>query len=105
MTLKLVRLVDLLDTPCDGLRVDIRSRTANGELMYDHTRKELVCMVNMKEVVMEDRKHHRRGLETWLIWRWWSRVLEGRTYDCGYSGICMNGEREMDYHLLVEVAQ
>lgn len=79
-TTKLVRIMDLVDKPVAGMRVDIRSRNADGSLMYEHQEKGGPLIVTMKSVTIDRKKDGR-----WLYWRH-EKDCSVIPWDCGYSG-------------------
>ncbi len=93
--MKLVKVLDLVGTDIAGLRADIRTRLADGSLMYgEQPEQREPIMVTMK--CAEIKRQIRRG-ETYhaLYWRW-----DG--YSCGYSGVPV--DRAEQYHFMMEVA-
>ena len=96
----LIRIFDLIGKPVAGLKADIRSRLADGSLMYPHQQGDGGLkddyIVTMKAVTRERPKH--RGEAGWLYWRW--EASPGHNY----SGVRLDNRQVMDYHLLIEEA-
>jgi hypothetical protein len=95
--MRLARILELVGQPVAGLKVDIRSRLADGSLMYDHQSTELRSeyMSEMVSVTLEQPKH--KGEPKWLYWR--HKPIQG---GCGYSGVRMDCEDIGTYHILIE---
>lgn len=93
----LLKVLDLTNAPMP-VRVDIRSRDAEGDLLYPtQSENQQPIITNLTRVEVLTKKG-----KDWLYWHW-EPVKRGYTYDCGYSGVQMDGEREHLYH--VEAAQ
>lgn len=96
----LVRILDLVDQPVAGIRADLRSRAADGSLLYDHTEKEGPRMRTLKTVeIRREKGRHNQPKEPWLYWTW-EKPGDGG-FDCGYSGNALSGNAANVY-LLIE---
>ena len=94
----LVRIFDLIGQDIAGRRADIRSRNADGSLMYEHQEKDGPIMVTMTRVrTTEDNRYG-----TWLRWEWEGRGLPVGLA-CG-SGVVMDGKKELEYYIEMEDA-
>jgi len=94
--MQLVKITDLIGKDVSGLRADIRSRLADGSLMYGEQREQQnPILVRMKRVhiVPQIRRGERYKA---LYWRW-----DG--YSCGYSGVPLDSAQK--YHILMEARQ
>jgi hypothetical protein len=94
----LIKVLDMIGkTP---VRVDLRTRTADGTLRYPLTQTEespRVC--DLLKVEIREKKNHRTGAaEKWLYWFNSPVVIPGMQ-DCGYSGQMMDGEAEHAIYL------
>ncbi len=86
------RIIDLVGKPIAGVTLDIRTRTADGSLMYDHTEEEGPRIRALKSVEI---RHKKDG--PWLFWTWDRDT--SKMSDCGYSGIRMDSHNLNDYYL------
>lgn len=103
--MQLVRISDLIGKPIAGLKADIRSRHATGELQHPELRCDAEpIIVTMKSVAIEQRGYvcgcmsqrpGQTGKFPWLYWRW-----DG--YSCGYSGHRIDNGRMPEEYILME---
>ncbi len=93
--MRLVQVSSLVGKPIAGLTADIRSRVADGSLMYEHQRDSQPIIVKMKSVEIVDRK---RRDETYKSLRW---TFDG--YSCGYSGVALTDADK--YYILIEAQE
>jgi len=93
---QLVRILDLIGKPIAGLQADLRSRNADGTLMYSHQAENGPRMVRMKCVRVKRENNHK-----WLRWEW--EKSNAIPFDCGFSGIRMDSDQIGEYHLQMEV--
>lgn len=103
----LVRVADLLGKDVAGFRADMRSRTADGELMYEHTAAEGPRMVTMTRVYLRTeplgptlQKVYGKPKGEWLRWEWERDHTRG-SFDCGFSGVLAEDEKHKDYHIII----
>ncbi len=91
--MQLVKITDLIGKDIAGLKADIRSRLADGSLMYAEQREQRdPILVTMKQVHIVPQI--RRGEQYKAVyWRW-----DG--YSCGYSGVPLDSAKK--YHILME---
>lgn len=99
MANRLVKVLDLIGkTP---LRVDLRSRTADGELRHPHTAAEGARDCVLTRVEIRKKRNHRTGEpEQWLYWMNGPVNIPGMV-NCGYSGQRMDGRAEHEIYLEV----
>ena len=90
----LVRISDLIGKPVAGVQCDLRSRNADGSLMYASQEEMGPRIARLKAVEVRREKGHR-----WMYWTW--EKTRQIPFDCGYSGIRMDSEYVGDYHLLM----
>jgi hypothetical protein len=85
-----IRVLDLVGKPVKGVAVDARTVTADGELMYEHTRDTpRPCTLDRVEI-------KRKPDGKWLYWYW-----EQSHFGCNYSGVRLDSGRIGDYHLMM----
>ncbi len=101
----LVRIADIADIDVSRLRADMRSRTADGELMHEHTAEEGPRMATLKTVTFRTIKlgptlqriyGGTHGQE--LYWNW----TPDQPAICNYSGVLAMDEAHREYHILIE---
>ncbi len=91
----LAKVLDLAGKPVAGLAIDRRSRTADGELMYESTADQ----PHATKLLSVEIK--RKAGARWLYWTW-EPLRGGAYYDCGFSGVLIDGAHEQPYHILIE---
>lgn len=96
--MKLYRILDLVGEPVKGKAADIRSRHADGSLMYPEQHNdpdESIYMVTMESVAVKKEGGHK-----WLRWDW-SGGERFNTF-CHFSGIRTDSDSVADYHIMME---
>lgn len=82
----LIRVLDLIGRDLSGMRADVRSRKADGSLLYPHTAEDGPKIRQLEAVTRKSRGKDEveRGIgdADWVTLRWKS---EG---DCGFGGSC-----------------
>lgn len=104
----LVRIADLIGKDVAGMRADMRSRTADGELMYEHTAQNGPRMVTMTRVYLRSEPNgptlqriYGKPKGEWLRWEWKADPVV-IPHDCGYSGVLAENEDHRAYHIMIE---
>ena len=98
--MKLHKIMDLVGST--GIKVDIRTRTKTGELMYnENISGHHPVVTNLKSVEIRYQKISHRDPEKskWLYWTWNTNTIQGTDYNCGYSGVAS----EFDNYYLQEI--
>ncbi len=91
--MKLFRVLDLVGKDIAGRSADIRSRNADGSLMYgEQPQQREPIMVTMRLAEIKNQTRREKTFKA-VYWRW-----DG--YSCGYSGVPV--DRATKYHILME---
>lgn len=98
------KIKDLVGKDIAGMRVDLRSRNADGTLKYHeeiHGSFPVIAPLKSVEIRMEKIGSRDKEKSPWLYWTWeTNNITDGnglnRSYGCGYSGTARNMD---DYYL------
>lgn len=101
--MQLVRVLDLIGQDINGRAADIRSRDANGQLLYQWQEAEGAYMTTLNRVEI---RHERAGgrqrpKEPFVYWLWNEQPRQMQ-HTCNYSGIAISSPAAARVHILME---